>query len=86
MYFIIVIVCGALIPFLFIKAKSKWIKWSPTLLFLLLTLLFGGKAIFFPAPEMAVLAEIVYFMTFGVAVIGSVIGMFIVKLINKTSE
>jgi energy-converting hydrogenase Eha subunit G len=43
----------------------------------------GGKAMFFPAPEMAVLGEIVYFMIFGTITIGAVIGGGIVHFWNK---
>jgi hypothetical protein len=38
---------------------------------------------FFPAPEMAVLGEIVYFMIFGSITIGAVMGGAIVHFWNK---
>jgi hypothetical protein len=83
MFFFIVFLLGLLCTLLFIKLKSKWAKWIPAIIFFLATLLIGGKAMFFPAPEMAVLGEIVYFMIFGSITIGAVIGGGIIHFWNK---
>jgi hypothetical protein len=83
MFFFIVFVLGLLSTLLFIKVKSKWAKWIPAFIFFVATILMGGKAKFFPAPEMAVLGEIVYFMIFGTITIGAVIGGGIVHFWNK---
>ncbi len=83
MYFIIILLCSSLVPFLFIKSHNNWLIWAPTLIFTTMSLSIGLKAKFLPAPEMAVLGEIVYFMIFGVAAIGSLIGSIIVRSIRK---
>lgn len=74
MVFIFVFLLGLVITLFFIKLKSKWAKWVPAMIFFIATILMGGKAKFFPAPEMAVLGEIVYFMIFGSMTIGALIG------------
>lgn len=83
MFFFIVFLLGLLSTLLFIKLKSKWAKWIPAFIFFVATILMGGKAMFFPAPEMAVLGEIVYFMIFGSITIGAILGGGIVHYWNK---
>jgi hypothetical protein len=83
MFFFIVFLLGLLSTLLFIKLKSKWAKWIPAFIFFVATILMGGKVMFFPAPEMAVLGEIVYLMIFGSITIGAVIGGGIVHFWNK---
>jgi hypothetical protein len=78
MYFLMVFILGLAITFISIKIKSKWAKWVPTIIFLIATLFIGVKALFFPAPEMAVLGEIVYFMILGTLTIASFIGGIII--------
>jgi hypothetical protein len=86
MFFFVVFLLGILSTFFFIKLKSKWAKWVPAIIFFLATLIMGGKAMFFPAPEMAVLGEIVYFMIFGSITIGAVIGGGIVHFWNRRNS
>jgi hypothetical protein len=74
MFFLFVFLLGLVITLFFIKLKSKWAKWIPAIIFFIATILMGVKAKFFPAPEMAVLGEIVYFMSFGLMTIGALIG------------
>lgn len=83
MFFFIVFLLGLLSTLLFIKLKSKWAKWIPAFIFFVATILMGGKAMFFPAPEMAVLGEIVYFMIFGSITIGAILGGAIIHYWNK---
>lgn len=83
MFFFIVFLLGLLSTLLFIKFKSKWAKWIPAFIFFVATILMGGKAMFFPAPEMAVLGEIVYFMIFGSITIGAILGGAIIHYWNK---
>jgi hypothetical protein len=83
MLFFIVFLIGLVVTLLFIKMKSKWAKWIPAILFFIATILMGGKARFFPAPEMAVLGEIVYFMIFGSLTIGAFIGGLMVHYWKK---
>lgn len=81
--FILVFVIGMGFPFLLIKIKSKWARWVPTILFLIASIIIGGKAMFFPAPEMAFLGEVVYFMLFGTIALGAFIGGLIVRFFKK---
>lgn len=83
MLFFIVFLLGLAVTFLFIKLKSKWAKWVPAIFFFIATILMGGKAWLFPAPEMAALGEIVYFMIFGCITIGALIGGVIIHFIKN---
>jgi hypothetical protein len=78
MYFLLVFIVGIIITFISIKFKSKWAKWIPALIFLIASLLIGLKVLFFPAAEMAVLGEIVYFMIFGTLTIAAGLGATII--------
>jgi hypothetical protein len=84
MFFFIVFLLGLLSTLLFIKLKSNWSKWIPAIIFFLATVIMGGKAKFFPAPEMAVLGEIVYFMIFASITIGALIGGGIIHFWKKS--
>jgi hypothetical protein len=77
--------CSILIPFSLKKINYKWVKWSPAGLFLCVTLFFGLKALILPAPEMAVLGEVIYFIMFGVATIGSTLGVFLSPSFSKNN-
>lgn len=83
MYFLFVFILGLFITLFFYKLKSQWAKWIPALIFFIATIFIGLKAMFFPAPEMAVLGEIVYFMIFGSITIGSAIGGLIVHFLKR---
>lgn len=83
MYFLFVFLIGFVIPLLFKKAKMKWAKWFPAILLFVGMIIMGGKAKFFPGPEMAVLGEIMYFMILGTAAIGAIIGALFVHFSNK---
>jgi hypothetical protein len=74
---------GLVIPFIFIKTKSKRIIWIPAILFFLGTIIMGVKARFSPGEGMAELGEWVYFMMFAVTTIGSIIGALVVGLLKK---
>ncbi|MBM6617901.1 hypothetical protein [Bacillus suaedaesalsae] len=80
MYFTFVLLISFILPVLFRKAKNPHLKWIPSLLFVFITIILGFKVVYFPSPEMAILADIMYVMTFGIAIIGSIIGAIIVKL------
>lgn len=82
MLFSILFLVGILIPFMFFKSKTKWLKWIPALCALIFTVLMGLKILFYPAPEMAVLGEIVYFMLLGSAFIGALIGGMIIHYLK----
>jgi len=85
MVFSIVFLIGMAIPFIFMKAKAKWLKWLPGIIFFICTLGMGVKVLIFPAPEMAVLGEIIYFMLLGTAALGSFISGVILYFKNKKS-
>ncbi|MEH7885679.1 hypothetical protein V7654_15370 [Bacillus sp. JJ1609] len=72
-------------PFIFIKAKAKWLKWLPGVIFFICTLGMGVKVLLFPAAEMAVLGEIIYTMLLGTATLGSFISGVIIYFMKKTS-
>lgn len=55
----------------------------PSLILFLAAIVMYGKAEFFPGEGMADLAERLYFMIFGVAAIGSVLGGVIVHFIRN---
>jgi hypothetical protein len=82
-YFFFVFLIGLSATLLLIKLKSKWAKWVPALIFLLATIFMGFKILLFPAPEMAVLGEIVYGMIFGALTIGATLGGIIVYFWEK---
>lgn len=83
--FSIVFLIGMALPFIFIKAKVKWLKWLPGMIFLICTLGMGVKVLLFPAAEMAVLGEIIYFMLLGTAALGSSISGVIIYFMKKKS-
>jgi hypothetical protein len=74
MFLFIVFLIGLVIPFLFLKVKSKWVSWIPAIILFLAALVMYGKAEFFPGEGMAELGERLYFMIVGVAAIGSILG------------
>jgi hypothetical protein len=83
MLFSIVFLIGMAVPILFLKAQADWLKWLPAVIFLFFTLLIGGKILFFPAPEMAVLGEIIYFMLLGCAALGSFVSGVMIHFLKK---
>lgn len=85
MVFSIVFLIGMAVPFLFIKAKAIWLKWLPGILFFFGTIGIGVKVLVFPAAEMAILGEIIYFMLLGTAALGSIFGGVIIYFIKKNS-
>ncbi|MCL6573935.1 MAG: hypothetical protein K6T88_20010 [Bacillus sp. (in: Bacteria)] len=82
-FFIIVFLLGIVIPFLFIKAKSRSAKWIPTSIFLIGTIIMTVKAWIFPGTGMADLGDVVYGMILGLATIGTMIGAVIIKFWKK---
>ncbi|MEH7443882.1 hypothetical protein V7201_16335 [Bacillus sp. JJ1122] len=83
MVFSIVFLIGMAFPFIFIKAKGKWLKWLPGMIFFIGTLGMGVKVLLYPAAEMAVLGEIIYFMMLGTAALGSFLSGVIIYFMNK---
>ncbi|MHC0035567.1 hypothetical protein [Pseudoneobacillus sp. C159] len=83
MYFFFVFLIGLCATFLFIKLKSEWAKWVPAIVFFLAMIMIGIKILLFPAPEMAVLGEIVYGMILGAMTIGATIGGTIIHFLKK---
>jgi hypothetical protein len=71
------------VPFFFIRSRVTWLKWLPGIALLSAALLLGLKILFFPAPEMAVLGEIVYCMLLGIAALGSLLGAMIVQYLIR---
>jgi hypothetical protein len=71
------------IPLLFIKVKSRWGSWIPSIILLLAAILFYGKAEFFPGEGMAELGERLYFMIVGMAAIGSILGSVIIHFLRN---
>jgi hypothetical protein len=83
MFFFLTFLFGVIAPFLFWKSRGIWIKWLPGIIFLSAALVLGLKILIKPAQEMALLGEIVYFMLFGLAAIGSFIGALILRIMQK---
>jgi hypothetical protein len=83
MFFIVLFLIGLVIPFLFIKVKSKWISWIPAIILFLAALVMYGKAEFFPGEGMAELGERIYFMIVGIAAIGSILGSVIIQFFRN---
>jgi hypothetical protein len=83
MYFVVVLLIGLATTFLSIKLKISWAKWIPALIFLIATVFIGLKILFFPAPEMAILGEIIYFMIFGCLTLGAAIGGTTIYFLKK---
>jgi hypothetical protein len=83
MFFFLLFLIGIVIPFLLIKINPSWVIWMPSLILFLAAIVMYGKAEFFPGEGMADLAERLYFMIFGVAAIGSVLGGVIVHFIRN---
>ena len=79
MIFAIVFLLGIFIPFLFIK-NAGWTKWLPCILFFFLTILIALKILFFPAPEMAVLGEVVYLLITACAFTGSLLSALFIHI------
>jgi hypothetical protein len=86
MYFISVFILGIIVTFISIKFKSKWAKWVPSYIFLMASLFMGMKILFFPAAEMAVLGEIVYFMIFGTLTIAAGLGGMIIHFWKRNRQ
>jgi hypothetical protein len=83
MFFFVLFLIGMIIPFLFIKVKSRWGSWIPSIILLLAAILIYGKAEFFPSEGMAELGERLYFMIVGMAAIGSIVGSIINHFLKK---
>jgi len=82
---ILMFLIGLGIPFIFYKVESNIVKWIPAGIFVLGAIFMFIKARFFPAPEMAALGEVIYFIFLVLAAIGSIIGAVILMFIqNKT--
>jgi hypothetical protein len=71
------------IPFLLIKRHASLVIWTPAIILFLAAICMAIKAVFFPGEGMSDLGERIYVMMFGTAAIGSVIGGWIVRKINK---
>jgi hypothetical protein len=83
MFFIGLVLIGMVIPFLLMKISSTWFIWSPAIIFSLAAIFMAVKASVFPGEGMADLAESLYFMMFGTAAFGSIVGGIIVHFIKK---
>lgn len=83
MLFFLIFLLGLGIPFFFMKSRIIWLKWLPGLVLLGAAIMMGLKILFFPAPEMAVLGEIVYAMLLGLAAFGSFAGAVAVQIVLK---
>jgi hypothetical protein len=83
MLFSISFLFGIVIPFMFYTIKSKWVKWLPAIFLLIFTVIIGLKILFYPAPEMAVLGEIVYLMLLGSAFIGTLTSGMIIHFLKR---
>ncbi|MEH7250621.1 hypothetical protein V7111_00615 [Neobacillus niacini] len=83
MFFFILFLIGLVIPFLLIKINPNWIVWIPSLILFFAAIVMYGKAEFFPGEGMADLAERLYFMMFGIAAIGSILGGVIIHFIRN---
>ncbi|WP_310194647.1 hypothetical protein [Neobacillus niacini] len=66
-----------------IKVNPRWIIWIPSMILFLAAIAMYGKAEFFPGEGMADLAERLYFMIFGVAAIGSIVGGIIIRFLKS---
>lgn len=73
-YFFILFFITLLLTLFFIKFNTRWAKWIPAIMSFLATIIMGLKILFFPAPEMAVLGEVVYAMIFATITLASTIG------------
>lgn len=83
MLFFLTFLLGLGVPFFFMKSRIIWLKWLPGIVLLGAAALMGMKILFFPAPEMAVLGEIVYTMLFGLAAFGGFAGALIVQIVLR---
>jgi hypothetical protein len=83
MFFIGLLLIGMVIPFLLMKINSTWLIWSPATIFSFAAILMAVKASVFPGEGMTDLAESLYFMMFGTAAIGSLVGGVIIQFIKK---
>jgi hypothetical protein len=83
MFFFALFLIGLVIPFLFIKVKSRCVSWIPSIILLLAAILIYGKAEFFPGEGMAELGERLYFMIVGMAAIGSIVGSVIIHFLRN---
>jgi hypothetical protein len=83
MFFFVLFLIGMIIPFLFIKVKSRWGSWIPSIILLLAAILIYGKAEFFPGEGMAELGERLYSMIVGMAAIGSIVGSIIIHFLRN---
>jgi hypothetical protein len=86
MFFIGLVLIGMVIPFLLMKINSTWVIWSPAIIFSIAAIFMAVKASVFPGEGMADLAESLYFMMFGTAAVGSIIGGVIVHFFNKIKK
>lgn len=83
MFFIGLLLIGMVIPFLLMKIDSQWVILSPAIIFLLAAIILAVKASVFPGEGMADLVENLYFLMFGTAAVGSIIGGVIVQFLKK---
>lgn len=83
MFFIGLVLIGMVMPFLLMKINLTWVIWSPAIIFSIAAIIMAVKASVFPGEGMADLAETLYFLMFGTAAVGSIIGGVIVNLIIK---
>jgi hypothetical protein len=83
LFLFVIFLIGFGLPFLFIKARSKIMKWIPAMLLVLGTIAVWVKFTFFPGEGMADLGELVYLMMLAVASLGAIIGGAMVQLVRK---
>jgi hypothetical protein len=83
MFFNWLVLIGMVIPFLLLKINSTWVIWSPAIIFSIAAIFMAVKASVFPGEMMADLAESLYFMMFGTAAFGSIVGGIIIHFIKK---
>ncbi|WP_342430852.1 hypothetical protein [Neobacillus sp. FSL H8-0543] len=83
MFFFWLFLIGMVIPFLLIKIKSGWAAWVPAIIFGSITIILAVVIKFIPAEGMMDLGQIIYFMMFGSATLGSLVGGVIVHFIKK---
>ena len=81
-YFLGCFIVGALLPFIFWKARPSF-KWIPGIALALAAFLYYLKARFFPAEELGALADFLVFLTLAEAAVGSLIGGLAMKILKQ---
>jgi len=82
-FFFVIFLIGLVLPLILMKIDASWIIWSPAIIFLFASIIMALKASVFLGEGIRDLADTLYFMMFGAAGVGAIVGAGIVHLLKS---